>query len=490
MTSSKRKSTRGISQFTTKKSKHRPTLLDTVKIENLLGKGVYGTVFLATDKDNNRYAFKIEKLLKEDVKKSLKSPHWRELYFVSHLASKHPDQFLQLYDSRIINKCTFKQTDTDYNELPELKNTIHAKLAFSPYCSLKLWSFIDGDLQQLLDPVIKISDAELSDIHIQIVNIVDIMQSAGFLHNDFHWGNIACTRVAPSTKIEIRGRQIPTHGYIMKAIDYGKVVHKSSTEVHVRQTHDSYDPKKAGALHKFKVSDKLDEQLIGGQKKLDKNHNGKLDSQDFKILRKEEVDEINMPLNEAYDADDYEATHEKSQFGGYRAKLTNKKTGKDSYLGGTAYHKPEHAEGEAKAYKDNYRVASGKVSPGASYAHDRAVAAYRKSAKEAGHIREGWDDMLASVKKNADTQKTSTATKHDVKKTATGTVYTKQRDADGMSKEFKRDNDQTKRGRGRPKKNSFGEAAEFLMSLTEEQFDEVTAEGFDIFFESFENINK
>ena len=226
MPASKRKSTRGISQFTTKKSKHRPTLLDTVKIGNLLGKGVYGTVFLATDKDNNRYAFKIEKLLKEDVKKSLKSPHWRELYFVSHLASKHPDQFLQLYDSRIINKCTFKQTDTDYNELPELKNTIHAKLAFSPYCSLKLWSFIDGDLQQLLDPVIKISDAELSDIHIQIVNIVDIMQSAGFLHDDLHWGNIAFTRVAPSTKIEIRGRQIPTHGYIMKAIDYGMILHK------------------------------------------------------------------------------------------------------------------------------------------------------------------------------------------------------------------------------------------------------------------------
>ena len=232
------------------------------------------------------------------------------------------------------------------------------------------------------------------------------------------------------------------------------------------------------------------EELVGGQKKLDKNKNGKLDAQDFKLLRKEEVDQIDMPLNEAYDADDYEATHEKSQFGGYRAKLTNKKTGKDSYLGGTAYHKPEHAEGEAKAYKDNYRVASGKVSPGASYSHDRAVAAYRKSAKEAGHIREGWDDMLASVKKNADTQKTSTATKHDVKKTATGTVYTKQRDADGMSKEFKRDNDQAKRGRGRPKKNSFSEAAEFLVNLDEETFDSLMEDGFDLFFETYQSLDE
>ena len=32
----------------------------------------------------------------------------------------------------------------------------------------------------------------------------------------------------------------------------------------------------------------IDEELVGGQKKLDKNHNGKLDKQDFKMLRKEE----------------------------------------------------------------------------------------------------------------------------------------------------------------------------------------------------------
>ena len=32
-------------------------------------------------------------------------------------------------------------------------------------------------------------------------------------------------------------------------------------------------------------TEQVEESLIGGQKKLDKNHNGKLDSQDFKILR-------------------------------------------------------------------------------------------------------------------------------------------------------------------------------------------------------------
>ena len=42
----------------------------------------------------------------------------------------------------------------------------------------------------------------------------------------------------------------------------GKVMHKSATEVHIKQTHDSYDPKKKGTVHKFKISDKLDEETI------------------------------------------------------------------------------------------------------------------------------------------------------------------------------------------------------------------------------------
>jgi hypothetical protein len=39
----------------------------------------------------------------------------------------------------------------------------------------------------------------------------------------------------------------------------GKVIHKDKNEIHMKQTHDSYDPKKVGTVHKFKISDKLDE---------------------------------------------------------------------------------------------------------------------------------------------------------------------------------------------------------------------------------------
>jgi hypothetical protein len=97
-------------------------------------------------------------------------------------------------------------------------------------------------------------------------------------------------------------------------------------------------------------------------------------------------------------------------------------------------------------------------------------------------------DWRNSPKQTKD--KNTTSTYHDVKKISTGTVYTKQFDKDGTSKgtgddAAKKAVGAEKRGRGRPKKDKFAEAVEFLMDLTEEQFDTVVEEGFDLFVESF-----
>ena len=40
---------------------------------------------------------------------------------------------------------------------------------------------------------------------------------------------------------------------------HGKVMHKNDTEVHMKQTHDSYDDKKIGSVHKFKIGSQLPE---------------------------------------------------------------------------------------------------------------------------------------------------------------------------------------------------------------------------------------
>ena len=45
------------------------------------------------------------------------------------------------------------------------------------------------------------------------------------------------------------------------------------------------------------IFERIKEELKDGQKKLDKNHNGKLDGQDFKMLRKEEAEGIDEVLD-------------------------------------------------------------------------------------------------------------------------------------------------------------------------------------------------
>jgi hypothetical protein len=66
----------------------------------------------------------------------------------------------------------------------------------------------------------------------------------------------------------------------------GVVKHNSGKEVHIKANKDG--KLGAGDVHKFTVTNKLDEALKGSQHKLDKNKNGKVDAHDFKILRGED----------------------------------------------------------------------------------------------------------------------------------------------------------------------------------------------------------
>lgn len=64
----------------------------------------------------------------------------------------------------------------------------------------------------------------------------------------------------------------------------GKVIKKTDTEVHMKQTHDSYDPKKKGTVHKFKIGSSLPEEY---------EMNEELVQEDLEItLTQEEFDAI------------------------------------------------------------------------------------------------------------------------------------------------------------------------------------------------------
>lgn len=205
-------------------------LLHKIKLGKQLGKGQHGTVFLAMDTSGNKYAYKTEKILPKDVKQSLKSPYWREIDFALTVANKHPGQFMNLYDWKIDDNCIHIKYDFNdkfykLEDLPKSQQKYIKNINASPYCSIKLWSLIDGTLYDLVEPKLKFTKRVFYDILIQIIYIIYIMHDAGYQHNDFHPSNIGYIKTNQSS-INIFGHDIPTHGYLFKAIDFGLVLHK------------------------------------------------------------------------------------------------------------------------------------------------------------------------------------------------------------------------------------------------------------------------
>ena len=178
-------------------------MINNITIGKELGKGNYGTTYLATDNRNNKYAYKIEKILPVNIGKSLKSPYWRENDFARKCANKYPKQFMHLYDSKIDKDCKHKQ------------NT-EAQLEKSKYCGIKLWSLVDTTFNKAFDKKIISNTINLKHYYnyiIQLVNIVYLMQKSGYNHNDFHPGNIGVLSTKDSY-IKILNSKIKTFGYL------------------------------------------------------------------------------------------------------------------------------------------------------------------------------------------------------------------------------------------------------------------------------------
>lgn len=179
------------------------------------------------------------------------------------------------------------------------------------------------------------------------------------------------------------------------------------------------------------------EELKGDQHKLDKNKNGKLDAQDFKMLRKEEEE-----VNENASSGEEEKFHQKLD------KLVHKTFGKSekekvqeaaAKVDIPAYKRKEKG-GEWTSNLKDLQDRPDTIQGQAKRDAEKKRAEYRK--EDAGidedHIDEGWDDMIKASKKAADDQKSKkvTRTGHEVKKTSTGTVYTKTYDKKtGLSEE-------------------------------------------------------
>ncbi len=63
-----------------------------------------------------------------------------------------------------------------------------------------------------------------TDLLIQIINIIYIINLNGFFHTDFKMNNIGITIVPKDTTINILGYNVKTHGYLLKLLDYDNVI--------------------------------------------------------------------------------------------------------------------------------------------------------------------------------------------------------------------------------------------------------------------------
>ena len=204
------------------------SILSNYKIIKELGHGMFATVYMISVskiKTKTKYALKIERIEKKDIKPNSKSQVWREINFCTKIASKYPEQFVQLVEYDFIENCTHIQK---YSFDPKLfsrsKQNKLDKLAKSNYCIRKVFELIDGDLHQISN---KLSLKQIYSMVIQITWAIYLIHSNGYAHADLHDRNIGWVKTAENKHLLIDKLNLPTFGYNFKLLDFGLVVGKS-----------------------------------------------------------------------------------------------------------------------------------------------------------------------------------------------------------------------------------------------------------------------
>ena len=199
--------------------------LNKCKIIKELGQGMVGQTHLV-ELDCIKYALKIEKIpeLNASEKFDTKYPEWREIEFSQEFGNKYPDQFIKLYAWDIIDNCDYVNP-SDFSYLPEevqkrLQEKIDSKL-----CIRKLYSLVDTSLSKIIKTLDK---KQLYSLIIQTANIIWLLGTEGYSHNDLHGQNIGVVFTDKKYINVLKNNiPIPTYGCIFTALDFGNITKKT-----------------------------------------------------------------------------------------------------------------------------------------------------------------------------------------------------------------------------------------------------------------------
>ena len=203
--------------------------------------------------------------------------------------------------------------------------------------------------------------------------------------------------------------------------------------------------------------------LRGGQKKLDKNDNGRLDANDFAMLRagkdksKEMEEGIVDWAKEKYH--DYQTVRQWNKFG--KAQAKGDTAGMQAAQDAAAAHRDQlqatrlKRTGSTLAKNSDYGMDRDRANIAALQKKGLVPQNYGRVAE--GELAEGWDDMLkAADERRRDSMRTGEKTqghKGEIERTATGIRHTRRYDPKTGETDAGDDASTSgeKRGRGRPK---------------------------------------
>ena len=194
-----------------------------------LGAGHHGNVFLAKNKTTEQIvAIKIEKIFESHLEQNYGSYVFREIDFVKHVASKYPQQFMQIYEFKN-EKCNFvyRAPPDIWKQLGEKGKAYHKKLALSKWCSIKIMSTVNTTLKFVINSIT--NKKNLYELFIQMVNVVFLISKHGYIHTDLNSHNVGLVKTTDEY-LSICNKDIPTNGYFLQAIDYGNILHTKYNE--------------------------------------------------------------------------------------------------------------------------------------------------------------------------------------------------------------------------------------------------------------------